>query len=455
MDGIPWGGRKTNNFYNNLMVHIDPKRVQGVTTDIWIMRAFGFKNPDGTPFGLKQKNGKAGLTRPTDAQYDFVEREILKIADEMGWEPQQVQAAIWVAEKAKGEGIPVAQARFDFADAMQNNLGQVSWESIPGRTSRHMPEMFDAPYQHQVEYHQAVSKVFLDDAGNDIIAKELGIPSPRDFEAPGHFEGKTSPGTQTEVALPRLYKGPAYGKIDAGAAALVDAYAAVRGILLKQDGVGWHRPFYNATIAASNGIEIRIGRKLSTGETKRLAGLIADEAGHMEYNPISSPLGTRIINFDHLLKNSDGKPFMPDTWIDHELLVTNKEFHAIVGRALNRMKFDGGARYNAKRFASQNGYGNNDWGVGKNGEGYLESSLKGRSDLQRKVRDIVEKLAPRIDEVDEDFAYRYGWTLNREVNSGYRRELTQKAILPAAALAAPLLLGGSEESGAELNEGGL
>jgi hypothetical protein len=33
----------------------------------------------------------------------------------------------------------------------------------------------------------------------------------------------------------------------------------------------------------------------------------------------------------------------------------------------------------------------------------LESSLKGRSDLQRKVRDIVEKLASRIDELAKEF----------------------------------------------------
>jgi len=111
------------------------------------------------------------------------------------------------------------------------------------------------------------------------------------------------------------------------------------------------------------------------------------------------------------------------------------------------MNFDDGAEGIAKRFASQNGYGQNDWGVGKNGENYLESSLKGRPDLQRKVRDIVEKLAPRIDELDKDFSRRYGWTLNREINSGNQRGLIQKAILPAAALAAPLLLSGSEKRG--------
>jgi hypothetical protein len=200
-----------------------------------------------------------------------------------------------------------------------------------------------------------------------------------------------------------------------------------------------------------------------------LAKLIENEAGHMEYNPISSPLGTRIINFDHLIKIPDGKggfkPLVPDAlkknggWIDENNLVTNKEFHAIVSKALGRMNWDSGVKGGGSakeiRFASQNGYGQNDWGVEKNGENYIRSgtSLKGRPDLQRKVRDIVEKLGPRIDELDKDFSRRYGWTLNREINSGNRRGLTQKAILPAAALAAPLFLGGADKSGAELNEG--
>ena len=55
----------------------------------------------------------------------------------------------------------------------------------------------------------------------------------------------------------------------------------------------------------------------------------------------------------------------------------------------------------------------------KNGEGYLEQSGKGRSDLHRKVHGIVKKIAPRIAEVEEDFASRYGWTINGELNPIY------------------------------------
>ena len=92
-EGTPWKGVKTNHFYTNLMRRIDPSKVQGVTTDIWMMRAFGHMQDN-----------------PTDTQYDFGLKEIQAIADKLGWEPQQVQAAAWVAMKARMENSDVKKA---------------------------------------------------------------------------------------------------------------------------------------------------------------------------------------------------------------------------------------------------------------------------------------------------------------------------------------------------------
>ena len=391
-NGIDWEGRKTNNFYNNLMREIDPSKVQGVTADIWMMRAFGFKNKDGSLYS----------GTPTDAQYTFVEEETKRIADRLGWEPQQVQAAIWVAEKARKENIDVNTATFDYSDALLNNKAQVSWESIPGRTGNHLSEMFDAPYEVQQEYHVAISKTFLDKEGNDFLAKELGIPTPGEFEAPGYFEGKVSPGTQTELAIPRQYKGPKTGQVEPAALDLMEIYSAIRGIAMKQDGVGFHRPFYNPTKKNANGVELRIGRSFSEEETARLAETLKTMSGHGEYVPIATRGGVRIINFDFLEFD-------------------NKDFTKLVQNAIDNTDLDDDIGVKLVLFHSQNGYVGNDWSQSKNGEDYINSIRdRGRPDVQRKVPAILSRLQKRIDEVDADFAERYGFTRNEELNANYR-----------------------------------
>ena len=75
-----FSGRKTNNFESNARVIDDAE--QGDHRP-WMMRAFGYPSD----------NHKLN--------YDFVENETLRIANELGWEPQQVQAAIWVEIKAR------------------------------------------------------------------------------------------------------------------------------------------------------------------------------------------------------------------------------------------------------------------------------------------------------------------------------------------------------------------
>jgi hypothetical protein len=432
--GEDWGGRKTNDFYNNLMIHIDPDRVGPVTGDIWMLRAFGFTNPN---------------EMPSEKQYEFITKVTQQIAKDLGWEPHQVQASIWVNYKARSENKQVralaekistkkgymkyengqrvilnpqkhmetwlrqadkykpteaefAKAGFNYADALKGNLGQISWESIPGRTSNHFPEMFNAPYEQQTEYHVAISKAFLDDDGNDILAKELGLLSPGDFEAPGYFEGKVSPGTQTEVVVPKMYKGPKYGEIEPAAVELINAYSIARGILMKQDGVGWHRPFFNPAKKDANGIELRIGREFTEEEIDNFAVILKELSGHGEYNPISSPEGIRILNFDYLEFD-------------------NKSFISLVENAIDKVDIKNIEKADVKYFNSQNGYVGNDWSVSKNGEDYIkELGGEGRSDVYRKVYDLIQKIQTRIDEVDDDFSTRYGWTKNETINSQYR-----------------------------------
>ena len=82
-----WGGVKTNNFYQDLMEEIDPAKVDHhhSTMDMWIALAgdYGSKVLDQGP------------------KYQFMQREIKRIADATGWRPHQVQAAIWTAARGR------------------------------------------------------------------------------------------------------------------------------------------------------------------------------------------------------------------------------------------------------------------------------------------------------------------------------------------------------------------
>lgn len=94
--GEPWEGRKRNSFYMNIIEEIDPDeyrrmvvqvgREAPVTVDMWVVRMFA-------PF----------LERDVpDQYYEAFERLIVRMADEYGWTPKELQAAAWVAAKTRG-----------------------------------------------------------------------------------------------------------------------------------------------------------------------------------------------------------------------------------------------------------------------------------------------------------------------------------------------------------------
>jgi hypothetical protein len=84
-------GDKRFPFFTNLMRAVDPETYeygQGVTIDLWMMRALGYDTP-----------------APTAPQTAFGAVEIRLLADKLGWERQQTQAAVWVAIKARWEYV--------------------------------------------------------------------------------------------------------------------------------------------------------------------------------------------------------------------------------------------------------------------------------------------------------------------------------------------------------------
>ena len=350
---IPWEGRKTNNFYNNLMNR------DGITADMWMARVFGFED-DAMIRGLK---------------YDFIEGITNKVAKDLNVRPQEAQAAIWIAHKARRSGLTVDEAGKDYADFIEDHYAQISWESVPSTSKKHLNGVANLNDVKKADYHVAVSKIFLDDDGNDILAKRLRMLSPGDFEAPGMYEGVSNPSSQTVVATGKVKQTDVKGfdalKMAAEDKQLLSLYSAVKGLVLKQDSVAFHRPIpaKNQSAKFTNAIEINVERIFTAPEMRELEELLANEGIAL----VGSEKGVRLLNFTDL-DNPSFITYVEQRLADFSLPKIEIEYYAFDGDLID---------------------------VG-NYEKIIQNS--GRSDLQGDLLNIVSKK----EEVDRGFAAENG-----------------------------------------------
>ena len=422
-----WSGEKTGNFFFNLLREIDPSTQgkQGATIDMWMMRA-----------------GQYDTDAPTATQYAFMENETNRLAAELGWEPQQVQAAIWVAMKARMENAGVKkmteassekkgwirferdadgkkkrviidaqkhrdnwlkhsfehdvtkddtqQAKFDFGDGLKRHIGQISFEARPGRSTGVLEGIHTAPYAQQVEFQQAVQRAFYDEQGNDLLAMKLGLlVDTSDILLPGVWQGEVSPSSQKLVAMAPAKGDKGKTNVDPAQAEALGLYAAVAGLVAKQEGVGWHRPFYAGTKRDSNGIDINLGRAINPAEAKDLEAAVGKwmagngkDGWQDQFAFISSPNGIRLVNFG---------------------IITNDILHSEIVKVAEGVLPD----FDYRLFASDGDMPSNNWKENPNGQSYIQRiGAAGRSDLLDWTRDF---LAPRVQRVFDDFAKRYDW----------------------------------------------
>lgn len=425
-----WSGEKTGNFFFNLLREIDPSTEgkQGATIDMWMMRAGQYSND-----------------APTATQYAFMENETNRLAAELGWEPQQVQAAIWVAMKARMENAGVKkateassekkgwlrydyplkngkpfktrvildaqkhrdnwlkhsfehdptkddtqQAKFDFGDGLKRHIGQVSFEARPGRSTGVLPGIHNAPYAQQVEFQQAVQSAFLDEDGNDRLAQLLGLlVDTTDVLAPGVWQGDVSPSSQKLIAMAPAKGDAGKSNVDPAQAEALNIYAAVAGLVARQEGVGWHRPFYAGTKRDSNGLDINLGRVINPAEAKDLEAAVAKwmadngkDGWQDQFALISSPTGIRLVNFG---------------------IITNDILQSEIVKVAEGVLPD----FDYRVFASDGDMPTNNWKENPNGESYVQRiSAAGRSDILDWARAV---LAPRVQSVFDDFSKRYDW----------------------------------------------
>lgn len=458
-ENIPFEGRKTNNFYNNLMVHIDPKRLQGSTQDLWMAKAFGFHDP----------------AVGNNAKYDYMERLTEKLANDLGWKPHQVQAAIWTAmktrqesvddavkqeaiEKGLGHMIPgkgktmkfelhkgregdyselmreralgakvtpkqIADSARDFSDFLDQNLAHVSWEATPSNKIQHFAGFDALPPEAKADYHTRISKALQDDKGGDLLAKYLGVMSPGAVEAPGYWEGASNPASHTLMGATRIKAAGQAPDIDAPSKHLMDLYGDAMGLLLKQDGVGYHRPYFNPKVTQANGVEYHFEHptdknfKLSRDHIVNLGKALDEHAPGASLIPIGGNK-VRVLNF------SDSYP-------------DQRHFHKAVDRVVSSSPdlTQQGVTAHKRVFASDGDLRSNDWKENARGEDYRSRiGAAGRPDVLEYLSTV---LAPRVEAVDRDFAEEHG--LQRDHGLEHTlRNLHEPQAAPAQAPVMPV-----------------
>ena len=301
---------------------------------------------------------------------------------------------------------------FDFSYGLRRHLGQVSREAKPGHPAGILPGLHTATYQHQAEFQKAAAEALTGANGQDLLAQKLGLLVDGQVTAPGVWQSDVGAGMQYLVPMvPTVGGGMA---VAPEAKKNLNVYAATMGLLFRQDGVGWHRPFFTATGPKANAVDIRIGRPLTEDEarslwseidgTMRKLGYDRWETGIPQFKEDGSPLlgddGKQVHAAGAMVSSPQGMRLIQFGIMD------NKAFYKAMTGAVDKA-FPGDMAVDLVKFASDGDMPTNDWKASPNGEDYAQRiGASGRPDVLGFARDV---LAPRVQALFEDFSQRYGW----------------------------------------------
>ena len=402
------------------------KRLQddmGSTMDMHMARAFGYPTDGFTP---KQSQWGQQIMR--------------EVTQHLGWDkPKETQAAIWSAIKARFESVwpelrneaaekgdfirktspsgvekgafkdaatelryrnralkeamripapDLSEAAFNFGDALKRDLGAVSYQTRPSsEIQARNPWMQKMSPQDWDEYHKQQANILLDPDGTNKLAKLTNLISIGEHRGYSAWGTERNLSQQITAVMPKaagqvLERSGEKWKIDPTVEKQVKDFAAATGLLYRQDGVGWHRPYFKdgATQKEANGVRINMGRGLSKEETGALVGHLEkilpsyEDGGKKGWFIAPEENGLRVISWGH----DDGKKIYNAV----EKAVSNPDI--------------GDSRL--ERFASYGNILENNWKEQSNGESYRRwLGSRGRSDVQRLVDDVLRPQAEAID----------------------------------------------------------
>ena len=339
-------GPKREPFFQALVQ--DPSRLRQ-TNDIRQARAFGYKNADGSTFD-------GGLS---DAQHRFMDEETDKLVqfardNKLGgvddWNRDRVQAAIWIAQKAEEEGTTIAEAGRMFQDFTPQAV--VRTEAAPSTSIGHLSGLQKDPAM-MAQFSAAQDELMRTPGGLDYLTAQSGAMSDPMYTGAGMYAGASNPGVGIPVSVGKAdvegaALNPVTGErltgqtIDPASRQVVEATAAMQGLLRAQDTVGYTMLTKAPNAASRNALDVNLGRTITRDELLELEQRVNDTFGGDNLILLHSENGVQIVTptDDALTALSAGTPKgKTPAWqkqlasiVDDVLPVKGKEFQLNTGR---------------------------------------------------------------------------------------------------------------------------
>lgn len=321
--GAEASGPKRSPFANNMArggKYLEKNAPNRPVNDIWQGEMFGYVNEDGSPL-------RRGFSQ---AEHDWMDAQTDKIITEANrrklggfddWDYLNTQAAAWTGAKIRAGQVKPQDAARSYATYIPSLYAQGSRETIPGKSTGHMPELHapGAGDLRQLRHDMVMSDSGIYDAkGRDQIAASHGALVGPSFEGPGWFKGQAAPGRQTLVVTgSNTDKVTGKQTIDAGSRILMDAAEAQHGLLTGQDASAWSRVLpAGRDLSQPRGIALPTG-KITPPQIAALRTYLGADADRVVITPTEKGVSLLLgINDAHLsddlvkaaAKHLGGKP---------------------------------------------------------------------------------------------------------------------------------------------------
>lgn len=290
-------GLKRSAFGHNLDPTVDPMAGDArATHDIRYMRGLGINDP---------KTGKPwdkGISEAGHAYLDNIDQSMMEEANRRGlggitdWTLPRMQAAAWIAQKAKQDGVSLAEAAANPNHFWDRYAALISGEAAPGTGLPGLwPEYADAPPDVQAQFTREILSSLQTPEGRNEIATGMGALARPDIEQIGSYADSLAGTTvnNRSMATP-IPAGQKAGVTDESTHKLLKGVASLEGLLLGQNqmGVTVLDKLGQTPQSKFSGALLNMGRPVTDAEQASLMATLGKDTPVMKH-----PLGVAALSF--------------------------------------------------------------------------------------------------------------------------------------------------------------